>query len=69
MKNLTERETEVVELLAKGLTNKEIGEELFISRHTVKAVLEKVYEKIGIHNRVLVAMYVIKHNRNVLEKL
>ena len=56
MKRLTERELEVVELLFNGLTNKEIGEKLYISYHTVKAVLENVYYKLSIHNRVTLAI-------------
>lgn len=66
MKNLTKRESEVLCLLAKGLTNMEIAEELIISRHTVKAILENVYDKLGIHNRVLVAIYATKYIENNL---
>lgn len=68
MEKLTKRELEVVKLLAKGYTNLEIANELIISKHTVKAILENVYEKLGIHNRVLVAVYAIKDNQNIISE-
>ena len=60
MKKLTKRELEVLDLLSQGFTNKEISIELNISVHTVKANLENIYEKIGIHNRVLASIYHFK---------
>ncbi len=48
---LTKRETEVLELVATGLTNKDIAENLKISIHTVKAHLRNVTEKLHVHNR------------------
>lgn len=62
MKSLTKREQEVVDLLLEGKTNREIAERLFLSFHTVKAVLEKIYDKVGIHNRVLLAIYFFKND-------
>ena len=62
MKKLTKRELEVLDLLSQGFTNKEISIELNISVHTVKANLENIYEKIGIHNRVLASIYYFKNN-------
>lgn len=64
MKNLTKREIEVVNLLAKGLSNTEIAEKLIISKHTVKSILENVYDKLDLHNRVLVAVYAVKYFEN-----
>ena len=58
MIRLTERENDIVNLLIQGLTNKEIGSRLFISPHTVKATLEKIYDKYGIHNRILLAIHI-----------
>ncbi|NLJ77580.1 MAG: hypothetical protein GX325_10055 [Peptococcaceae bacterium] len=49
--NLTERETEVATLAAKGLSNKEIGLQLFISESTVKYHLRTVFSKLGIDRR------------------
>lgn len=48
---LTEREKEIIESLLKGHTNKQIGEELFISIKTVENHLYNVYQKAGVKNR------------------
>lgn len=58
---LTPRETEIVEQLCLGLTNKEIGEKLFISETTVKRHLANVFSKTGIGNRQ--ALIVHLHQR------
>jgi len=49
---LSQREDEVLSLLAKGLINKEIGEKLNISKDTVRAHLRKIYEKLHVRCRV-----------------
>jgi DNA-binding CsgD family transcriptional regulator len=49
---LSPRETEVLKLLSKGYTDKEIGKYLFISEHTVANHLRKIYRKIDASNRV-----------------
>ncbi|WP_026424818.1 response regulator [Actinokineospora inagensis] len=54
---LTERETEVVRAAARGLTNTEIGTELFLSLSTVKTHLAAVQAKIGARNRVEIAAW------------
>lgn len=48
---LTGREIEVVSLLSEGLTNKEIGNRLFISEYTVENHLRSIYRKMGVKNR------------------
>jgi len=48
---LTDREREVLELLARGLTNKEIAEQLVISTNTVKRHIKSIFEKLDIHTR------------------
>ena len=48
---LTEREREVLDLLAQGLTNKEIAEKLFITTNTVKRHLKAIFEKLKVHTR------------------
>lgn len=52
---LTPTEIEVVKLVAKGLTNPEIGERLFIGRGTVKAHLAHVFAKLDIATRAELA--------------
>lgn len=48
---LTEREREVVEMMASGATNREIAERLFLSPHTVKEYASSLYRKLGARNR------------------
>jgi DNA-binding NarL/FixJ family response regulator len=48
---LTERESEVLALLAKGYRNHEIGDALFVSLDTVKTHVKAVYRKLGVRNR------------------
>ena len=49
---LSRRELEVVHFLAEGLTNREIGARLGLSRHTIKNYLLKIFDKLGVSNRV-----------------
>jgi len=48
---LTEREREVFDLLAKGMTNKEIADALVITTNTVKRHLKAIFEKLEVHTR------------------
>ena len=57
--NLTEREKEVLELIIQGKSNPQIANELILSIHTVKAHLESIYKKLGVHNKVQAAIYTI----------
>lgn len=56
-RNLTRRENEVLEHLAQGLTNKQIGVGLNISEKTVKSHLNLVYQKLNISTRAQAAVY------------
>jgi DNA-binding NarL/FixJ family response regulator len=51
LSELTDREHEVLRLLAQGMTNKEIAEALFISTNTVKRHLKAVFRKLDVHTR------------------
>jgi len=57
LKSLAKRETEVAELVAEGLQNKDIGVRLGISEHTVSNYLFRIYNKLGISNRVELVLY------------
>ncbi len=56
--DMTEREKEICTLLAKGLNNRQIADELYISEGTVKNYISSIYDKTGIHDRskLIVAM-------------
>jgi LuxR family maltose regulon positive regulatory protein len=48
---LSERELEVLQLIAEGLTNREIAARLFLALNTVKAHTRNIYSKLGVHSR------------------
>jgi DNA-binding NarL/FixJ family response regulator len=58
---LSERETEVLSLLAQGLTNKDIAQTLVLSVRTVEAHLRNIYGKLGVHSRTEAALWAVKH--------
>ena len=49
---LTPREHEILGLIAEGLSNREIGERLFVSENTVKTHSSRVFDKLGVNRRV-----------------
>jgi RNA polymerase sigma factor (sigma-70 family) len=53
---LTPREREILESLAAGLSNKEIGEKLFLSEKTVKHYMTNILQKLQVRNRVEAAL-------------
>ena len=54
---MTKREREVIDLIADGLTNKEIGQILHLSPYTVKSHVHNILEKMALHTRVQIATY------------
>ena len=60
---LSERETAVLEAVARGLSNREIGRQLWISEQTVKFHLRNVYRKLGISSRTEAARYAYRTGR------
>ncbi len=61
---LTRRQREVVRLLAKGMTNKEIAGQLGITEHTVEAHLRIIYRKLDVPNRGTAIRYAIENDLN-----
>jgi DNA-binding CsgD family transcriptional regulator/N-acetylneuraminic acid mutarotase len=58
---LSEREIEILGLVAEGLTNREIAQRLSISHNTVKVHLSNVFDKIGVSSRTEATVYAIEH--------
>ncbi|WP_269445193.1 HD domain-containing phosphohydrolase [Jatrophihabitans cynanchi] len=58
---LTAREVQVLRLLARGLSNSQIADELVISRKTVGNHIEHIYAKIGVSNRALASLFASRH--------
>jgi DNA-binding NarL/FixJ family response regulator len=58
---LTERELEIVRLVASGFKNKEVGAQLTISERTVKTHLTNIFQKLGVRDRVGLVMYALRH--------
>lgn len=54
---LAGREIEIAQLAAKGFSNKQIGEKLFITQNTVKTQLKRVFEKLDISSRAMLKQY------------
>ncbi|HSL26472.1 MAG TPA: response regulator transcription factor, partial [Acidimicrobiia bacterium] len=58
---LTDREVEVLRLVATGHTNRQVAESLFISPKTVGRHVENIYAKIGVSTRAGAALYAMEH--------
>ena len=58
---LTPRETEVLLALIRGLSNKEIADELSVTHHTIKAHISSILHKFGCKNRTDTVLYAIKN--------
>ena len=58
---LTDREVEVLRLAAKGLSRRQIGDQLFITEGTVRSHLEHIYAKIGVSTRSAAALFAMEH--------
>jgi DNA-binding NarL/FixJ family response regulator len=57
---LTSRELEVLKLVAKGMSNKDVAEELYISENTVKNHVRNILEKLHLHSRMEAVMYAVR---------
>jgi DNA-binding NarL/FixJ family response regulator len=59
---LGQREREIVALVAQGFKNKEMAEKMFISEQTVKNHLHNIFDKLGVSDRLELALYAIHNN-------
>ncbi|WP_432641158.1 response regulator transcription factor [Arthrobacter polaris] len=58
---LTSREREVLGLVSRGFSNRQIANRLFLSEKTVRNHVERTYAKIGASNRVGASLYALQH--------
>ncbi|MHB0867197.1 MAG: response regulator transcription factor [Thermoleophilia bacterium] len=65
--SLTEREKEILKLIADGLTNKEIAEKVFLSEKTVRNHITSIFLKLGVSHRTQAAIYYRDRNPTDLE--
>jgi NarL family two-component system response regulator LiaR len=61
LQGLTDREREVLELIARGLTNREIAKKMVISEKTVKTHVSNLLEKLDLEDRTRAAIWALKH--------
>jgi DNA-binding NarL/FixJ family response regulator len=59
LQGLTKRELEILQLVAEGLSNEEIGKRVFISKKTVKTHLTNIFDKLQVNNRFKAALWVM----------
>jgi DNA-binding NarL/FixJ family response regulator len=57
---ISDRELEVIKLIAEGYTNVEIAEKLFLSPHTVNTHRKNIMQKLGVNNTAAIVMYAVK---------
>jgi DNA-binding NarL/FixJ family response regulator len=60
---LSQREKEILLMLAAGATNKDIAERLFLSLNTIKSHIYNIYKKIDVPNRLQASLWAAKHLR------
>ena len=64
-KKLSNREAEVAELVSKGLSNKEVANQLFVTEKTVKFHLTNIYKKMNVKSRAQLIVWCMPHTRFV----
>lgn len=65
---LSTREREIVQLVAQGFKNKEMAEKMFISEQTVKNHLHNIFDKLGVSDRLELALYAIHKGLHVADR-
>ncbi len=63
LSSLSPREADVLRLLAQGMTNKHIAQELLLSVRTVEAHLRAIYDKLGVTSRTEAVLWAVRHER------
>jgi DNA-binding NarL/FixJ family response regulator len=65
LENLSQRECEVVDWLVQGLSNREIAQQMGLSQHTIKNYVFRIFEKMGVSNRVELLFFVLSESRSM----
>ncbi len=65
---LSQREREIVGLVAQGYKNKEMAEKMFISEQTVKNHLHNIFDKLGVSDRLELALYAIHKGLHLVDR-
>lgn len=65
---LSQREREIVGLVAQGYKNREMAEKMFISEQTVKNHLHNIFDKLGVSDRLELALYAIHKGLHLIER-
>jgi DNA-binding NarL/FixJ family response regulator len=60
---LSQREEQVLDLLARGLSNRDLAKELKLSEHTVKNHLFRIFDKLGVSNRMEAVLYAMNNGK------
>lgn len=63
LEQLTEQERKILHLIGEGLTNRQIGEELFLAEKTVKNYVSSILSKLGLQRRTQAAVFAVRANR------
>lgn len=63
LQELTDREREILELIGNGLTNREIGDKIFLSEKTIKHYVTNILQKLQVRSRVEAALLANRHGR------
>jgi DNA-binding NarL/FixJ family response regulator len=63
LQELTSREREILRLIGKGLTNREIGAQIFLSEKTIKHHVTNILQKLQVRSRVEAALFAARHDR------
>jgi DNA-binding NarL/FixJ family response regulator len=68
LQELTDREREILRLIGSGLTNREIGERLFLSEKTIKHYVTNILQKLQVRSRVEAALFAFQRDKSELRQ-